>query len=238
MTSIVFDIIVSELLCGVTSKLRLRFLKILLGKEMNDKASLSYQSDIEKEQGEKENWLLQEQLFKVKEHTARQVYLMAKQANAATKREEEQGGLVIVKAVYGVMDNTSRQWIQYRDTKTNKMMNHTMKATTQLQFWVINSSLHLPAVSKKHMLGFFDLLAFVSDDEWEMQPTNQKEGNTRIHSFQEWWKEMLVGTKQKRRDLVVVLSIQYKWNNKLYQVMYHDNEAVDLPSQHAEEIVE
>ena len=239
MTSIVVDIIVSELLCGVTSQLRLRFLKILLGKELVDKVSSSSNLDIEKEQEEKENWLQQQhQLFKVQEHIARQVNLMAKQAKAVTKREEDQGGLVIIKAIYGVMDNTSRRWIQYRDTKTNKMVNHTMKATTQLQFWVTNSSLHLPAVSKKHMLGFFDLLAFVSEDEWEIQPTNQKEGNTRIHAFQEWWKEKLVGTKQKRRDLSVVLSIQYKWNNKLYQVMYHDDEAVDLPSQNAEEVVE
>jgi len=230
MTSIVVDIIVSELLCGVTSKLRLRFLKILLGKEIVDKASLSYQSDIEKEQEEKGNWLQHQQhlLFKVKEHTARQVSLMKKQARAATKREEEQGGLVITKAIYGVMDNESRQWIQNRSS-------HTMNATTQLQFWVTNSSLHLPLISKKHMLGFYDLLAFVSEDEWEIKQTNQ--GNTRNSLFKRW-KETLVGTKQKKRDLRVVLSIQYKWNNKLYQVMYHDDEAVDLPSQHGEEVVE
>jgi len=238
LTSIVVDIIVSELLCGVTSTLRLRFLKILLGKELVDKNSSSPNFEIEKEQEEKENWLQQQhQLVKVQEHTARQVNLMKKQARVATKREEDQGGLVIIKAIYGVMDNTSRQWIQYRDTKSDMMMNHTMKATTQLQFWVTNSSLHLPAVSKKHMLGFYDLLAFVSDDEWEIQHTIQKESNTRNSLFG-WWKEELVGTKQNRRDLAVVLSIQYKWNNKLYQVMYHDDEAVDLPSQHAEEVVE
>ena len=236
MTSIVVDIIVSELLCGVTSTLRLRFLKMLLGKHMVDEVSLSSKSEIEKEQEEKENWLLQEQRFKVQEHTARQVHLMKKQARAATKREEDQGGLVIVKAIYGVMDNESRQWIQYRDTKTDKMMSHTMNVTTQLQFWVVNSSLHLPAVSKKHMLGFYDLLAYVSEDEWEIQQTIQK-GNTRNSLFC-WWKEKLTATKQKRRDLVVVLTIQYKWNNKLYQVMYHDDEAVDLPSQYGEEVVE
>lgn len=227
MASIVVDIIVSELLCGVTaSKLRLRFLKILLGKEMVDKVSSSLNFEIEKDQEEKEKWLLQEQLFKVQEHTARQVNLMVKQAKAATKREVDQGGLVIVKAIYGVIDNTSRQWIQYRD----------MDATTQLQFWVTNSSLHLPAVSKKHMLGFYDLVAFVSDDEWEVQPTTNQKGNRRNRLFGSW-KEKLMGTKQKRRDLRVVLSIQYKWSNKLYQVMYHDDEAVDLPSQHAEETV-
>lgn len=82
------------------------------------------------------------------------------------------------------------------------------------------------------MLGFYNLLAFVSDDEWEMQQTNQKD------STSSWWKEKLVGTKQKRRDLVVVLSIQYKLDNKLYQVMFNDNESVDLPSQYGEKVVE
>ena len=249
ITSIVADIIVSELFCGVTSKLRLKFLRLLLGDELVGGIGSSVsESDMEKGKNDEEHWL-QNQLLKTIEDTKRQVNLMQRQAKAVTVREKEQGGLVIVKAVYGVMDNESRQWIK-RDGKwnntecssetTNEMMWHTMDATTQLQFWVADSSLHLPALSKKHMLGFYDLMAFVTEDEWTIHKTqslstHDMKGhgiiscNNFTHSIRKWWSEMLLVDDEQERDLVLALSVRYKWNDKLYDALFYDEDPVDLP---------
>ncbi|KAL7531334.1 hypothetical protein ACHAXR_006594 [Thalassiosira sp. AJA248-18] len=249
LASIVVDTIVGELLCGVTSKLRLNFLKLFLGEEKVGTFISSPVDDTKKEREDEELWM-QQHLVKAQDDTTRQVNLMMRQANATTKREQEQGGLVIVKAVYGVMDNQSCQWVR-RTEKSAENINvdtqqeHVMDATTQLQFWVSDSSLNLPAVSKKHMLGFYDILSYVSKDDWTMHqtPLNKQGGgegknrsnNSFTFSLAKWWKGKMRADEEDRK-LVVVLSVRYKWDDKLYDMMFYDDEAVDLPSQFAQEV--
>ena len=243
MTSIIVDTIVCELLCCVTSKLRLKFLQLLLGEELVGGIGSSETDEMEKEQNNNESNWLQNQLVRTKEDTKRQVNLMQRQAKAMTAREKEQGGLVIVKAVYGVMDNESRQWIK-RGGKSNnntecsaetsnEMALHTMDATTQLQFWVADSSLHLPALSKKHMLGFYDLMAFVTEDEWTIHKTQSSSThdmcNIFTHTIRKWRNEMPWVDDEQKRDLVLALSVRYKWNDKLYDALFYDEDPVDLP---------
>mmetsp|Transcript_31916 Transcript_31916/g.67099 ORF Transcript_31916/g.67099 Transcript_31916/m.67099 type:complete len:485 (+) Transcript_31916:780-2234(+) len=245
LASIVVDVIVGELLCGVTSKLRLSFFKLLLGEEKVGEmiSPVADNDDMDKEQDFGEEYWLQQQLSKAKEDTLRQVNLMVRQAKAMTKKEEEQGGLRIVKAVYGVMDDESREWIRRKErnadsTNVDELLWHTMDATTQLQFWVTDSHLHLPAVSKKHMLGFYDMLAFVSEDEWAQSKQGNREGDKISYAFPRswnWWKEKHWAVENKR-NLVVVLSVRYRLDDKMYDVMLYDDDAVDLPSQFAQEV--
>lgn len=235
LASIVADVIVCELLCGITSKLRLRFLSLLLGEEyVNNR-----EHDDRDDDGEH---LLEEQLSKAKEDALRQVHLMEQQARATTKKEEETGGLVIVNAVYGVMDNESRRWLSRRNRRGREEDYHTIDATTQLQFWVANSALYLPALSKKHLLGFYDVLAYVGEDEWvTIQEDESREKlnlNNSIRSAQTgfaqllgiWWKGTPCYETMKRRDLKVVLSIRYRFEDQLHDMMFDDDQAVELPS--------
>ena len=228
LATILADTIVGELLCGVTSKLRLSFLKMVLGE---DKVGKYTDVGIKTESNYRDQLILQ-QLAKARHDAMRQVRLMMRQAKAMTKKEEENGGLVIIKAVFGVIDDETRQWIHLPEKYTknaNKNENvwHTIDATTQLQFWVKDSSLHLPAVSKKHMLGFYDPMAFVSEGVWDVGHNPSLMAS--------WWRKKTLAV-EKKRNLVVVLSVRYKWGGKAYDVMFYDEDAVDLPSRHAEEI--
>ncbi|KAL9186108.1 hypothetical protein ACHAXT_005346 [Thalassiosira profunda] len=242
LASLVVDIVVGEVLCGVRSRLRLAFLGLVLGKEKVAKYISPAENDDGPTQKDKEDWL-QRHLSKAQEESARQVQLMARQAKTVASREEELGGLVVVKAIYGVMDNDSQQWLR-RTGKDSSGDNanewHALDATTQLQFWVADSSLHLPAVSKAHMLGFYDLLSFVSDDEWvdQRQPIEPGKSTHDEYPFARYlsrWKGKLWAA-EKRRDLAVLLSVRYKWADKTYDVIFRDDEAVELPSQFAREV--
>jgi len=239
LVSIGVDMIVSELLCGVTSRLRLYFLKLLLGsKRVDEIVSIDevHTNELKDDKAENDRRLLQERLSNAKNDALRQVQLMTRQANIIAKKEDERGGLVIVKALYGVMDSNTRQWIRccagQRNgaEKTDENVWNTMDGTTQLQFWVTDSSLHLPQQSKRHMLGFYDVSAFISEDEWTIQQlTECITPSTYYSRVLEWYKETIWYRSKKTRDLIVVLSIRYKWRNKMYDVMFYDDEAVDLP---------
>lgn len=246
LVSIGVDMIVSELLCGVTSRLRLYFLKLLLGSKRVDEIIVSidevHTNGVKDDRAENDRRLLQERLSNAKNDALRQVQLMTRQANIIAKKEDERGGLVIVKALYGVMDSNTRQWIRCcagqrnGSEETDEIAWNTMDGTTQLQFWVTDSSLHLPQQSKRHMLGFFDVSAFISEDEWTIQQPTECITPSTYSRVLEWYKEKIWCKSKKTRDLIVVLSIRYKWRNKMYDVMFDDDEAVDLPSPFAQEV--
>ena len=44
--------------------------------------------------------------------------------------------------------------------------------------------------------------------------------------------------QKQERDLVVVLSVRYKYDDKTYAVLFQEDETVDLPSQYAEPVAE
>jgi hypothetical protein len=241
----VVDVIVSELLCGVTSRLRLSFLKLLLGsKRVDEIVSIDevHTNESNDDRADNDRRLLQERLSNAKNDALRQVQLITRQANIIAKKEGERVGLVIIKAIYGVMDSNTRQWIrcragQRRETETtDEIVWNTMDVTTQLHFWITDSSLHLPHQSKRHMLGFYDVSAFISEDEWTITQPSQCITHSAFGRVFEWCKEKLRFKSKKSRDLMVVLSIRYKWRDKMYDVMFNDDEAVDLPSPFAQEV--
>lgn len=234
LVSIVVDMIVSELLCGVTSGLRLYFLKLLLGsKRVDEIVSIDevYTNELKDDRAEN-----------AKNDALRQVQLMTRQANIIYKKEDERGGLVIVKALYGVMDSNTRQWIrcsagQRRGAEnTDEYVLNKMDVATQLQFWVTDSSLHLPQQSKRHLLGFYNVSAFISEDEWTIQQSTECIIPSTYSRVLEWYKEKIWFKSRKTKDLIVVLSIRYKYRNKMYDVMFYDDESVDSPSPFAQEV--
>lgn len=270
LASIIVDIMVCELLCGVTSRVRLGLLRLLLGEECVGDAAACVADDKENicghyDTGNHDDHWLDTQLFKAKEDALRQVNLMVRQARATVKKEDEMGGLVIVKAVYGVMDNKSRQWLSRSnrrgrmdaaDSNKHEPDNtyefstddcYTMDATTQLQFWVTNSTLRLPKLSKRHLLGFYDVLAYIGDDGWVAVEEDERQAKlshgtvntafTRV--LERWWKveSWLHYNTKKRRDLTVNLSIRYKYEDKTYDAIFDDNQAIELPNRFAQEVL-
>lgn len=131
------------------------------------------------------------------------------------------------------------QWIRRRDG-TFKLC--ALDATIQLQFWVNDGRLRMPAVSKKNMLGFYDVLEYVSDEDW----MSEMSSDTDEEQLSIWQRACLVLKQQlgvtskitgSRRDLRTVISIRYKWEDKTYDVMFLDDEAVQLPSSRSKEVV-
>lgn len=252
LASIVVDAIVAELMCDTSSGCRIKFLEFILGKDVvqgqSTKANIASQ---ENGQATEERWM-QQHMSKAREDALTQTQLMMKQAKSIAKKEEEQGGLVILKAIYGVMDGKSRQWLRRADNGFNSAETkewHTMEATTQLQFWVQSSSIHMSKVSTlKHMLGFYDVLACDGESERALpvaqsneQSADKDTDTTVAESFKQWvrglWNAEPEDQKQER-DLVVVLSVRYKYDDKTYAVLFQEDETVDLPSQYAEPVAE
>ena len=226
MASIVVDTLVKELICNELSNLRISFLKFAMGEE----CVKSYSQDVDgrynaKNALENETRLLQLQMItNAREEALRQSALMKRQASNAMKREEQQDGLIILNAVYGVMDNDTGEFI---DVKSSSKF-HMMDATTHLQFWTESSSLHMAAVSKKHCLGFYDVMAFVSEDDWK-QSSNEVGSDEALPMK---WLKKIVGMSnpvQNRRDLVAVLQVKYKWASQVHNKLFYDEEAIDLP---------
>jgi hypothetical protein len=86
------------------------------------------------------------------------------------------------------------------------------------------------------MLGFYDVSAFISEDAWTIQQPTECITPSTYSRVLEWYKEKIWFKSKKTRDLIVVLSIRYKWHDRMYDVMFYDDEAVDLPSPFAQEV--
>jgi hypothetical protein len=243
LSSLIVDVIVGELFSGATSMIRVKFLQLLLGDYIGDEKIRESFLDRELTQHrDGERWK-EQHLVKAQEDALKQKNSMHKQAECIAKREEDQRGLIIVKAVYGVMDNENREWVQKHSDSKQTSSSCTLDATVQLQFWVSDGRLHMPAASKKHMLGFYHVLDCLSDEDWDSLTTNEeldlhKELNI-VQKFLGMCKRQLERpSKQKGglRDLRVILSIRYKWEDMLFDVMFDDDEAVELPSPRANEV--
>eukprot|EP00957_Ditylum_brightwellii_P066542 5051075-Ditylum_brightwellii.AAC.1 len=83
-------------------------------------------------------------LEKVKKDAMQQMELMKKPAQAKKEEEErKENGLVILKAMYGLEPNNMATATVVREGR--KRRGDVLDVTVQLQFWVMNSSLRLPA---------------------------------------------------------------------------------------------
>jgi hypothetical protein len=234
VASIIVDILIGELLCDEMSNLRLNFMKLVLGEESVLKAysSLVDRDNATKANVDKAHWLRMQMISKAREVALRQCDLMKRHAKNTMRNEEQKDGLVILNAVYGVMDKDTGKWIQTSDESDSKF--HIMDATTQLQFWTESSALHMSAVSKRHCLGFYDVLACVSEDDWrrpEVGCTQKSSGDVSNNSPKQWLRNFfgMRNSVDNKRDLVAALLVEYKWAGRIYNKRFADDEAIDLP---------
>ena len=229
LATIVVDMLVAELLCDEISKLRLRFLKFVLGEEsvMQSYSLLADRQEDSKAQEDESRWHLLQQISKAREEALRQRDLMKRQASIAMKKEEQLGGLVIIAATYGVLDNDTGDWLQTSDKNASKL--YSMDVTTQLQFWTESSALHMSSVSKKHCMGFYDVLASVSEEDWRKPDVDSKD-LSRPGLFQRLRNVVEVGNQiDNRRDLIAALQVKYKWGDKEFVKIFHDDDEVVIP---------
>lgn len=248
LASLIIDAIVGEILSGATSMLRVRFFQKLLGKNCIDEASIIDSSHAEVRHQEKELNMMAHQILSSRETALKQRDVMEKQSSRIAKKESDQGGLVIIKALYGVVDSETNQWLFRRNASNGTPKLYVLDATAQLQFWVNDSSLHMPATSKKNMLGFYDILASVSDQDRLNPPTPSSVVTKNVHvdsthhggvlkKISHWCKQQWKGHLYTvvdaftRRDLKVILSVRYKFEDEINETVFLDYEAVDLPQQ-------
>jgi len=105
-----------------------------------------------------------------------------------------------------------------------------MDATTQLQFWVSDSKLYLASVSKSNMLGFYDL---TMDRHKKKTQTTDASVFARCQDFL-WGAWMSHNFDDGCDD--VFLSVRYKFDGKLYEIIVRDDEELFLPYQYAREV--
>ena len=205
--SFAIDAIVCELLCHTKSMFR-----NLMGGDDN--------SDHLDEIEVIKSTASRDKLTSDREGALRQSQLMRQQAESIKKMEHKVDGLVILIAIYGVIDKVTRKWVETEFCK--------LDVTTQLSFWIRGSSLRLPATSKRHMLGFYDVLAFATQADWDgARLSSPQEGNGgRITTL----KKRFTSVREDRQGLVAVLSVRYKMNGKTYEAIFEDDESVALPA--------
>ena len=170
-----------------------------------------------------------------------------KQQDAA-KKESEQGGIIIIKAIYGVM-NDNHQWVSQRNERDKTTRPCALDATVQLQFWVNNGSLRMPLTSKKNLLSFRNVLDCVDEAEWMYgnsftksdEDSNVIQSNMfqkAYQSCQRQWNEEEPEPTKSRRNLDVVLSVRYKYKNAVYDVTFLGTEDIELPSSRSKVVLE
>ena len=136
---------------------------------------------------------------KARTEAQQQKELMVKQANSRAKLEGEKAGLVIKKAVY---------WIEGGDS---------WDVTTQLQFWVVDSTLVFPTSSKRDLLGFYDVS--VGSQQAREESSSWWSGFFHVEEL----------TSEGRQSLPK-LRVEYLFNDTPYCITISDDEALSLPS--------
>jgi len=139
-------------------------------------------------------------LDKVREDAERQTSLMQRQATSKRKHEEVKKGLVIEQAVYYVEGAGGGK----------------LDVSVQLQFWVKDSSLHLPSTSKSNLLGFYDV-----------RGTQQKNDNA-VSSLS--WKSVWRRFWSEPDVAMPKLYVRYMFEGDEFEVSILDDEELILPS--------
>lgn len=143
-----------------------------------------------------------------------QTMLMSKQATSKRKFEEEKSGLVILKGTYQAVGGDN------------------LDVTKQLQFWVVDSKLKLPPVSKSCMLGFYDVSGKLKLDLDKEKPSQT--------SIKDILLELFFGRASSRRKVeeipVPSLTIRFQFGDSVYEIMKSDLDEVVLPHPSATKI--
>lgn len=148
---------------------------------------------------------------KTKRDAMLQVALMESVAERRRFTERQRNGLVISQATY-LLEERNGPEIQLV----------TMDATTQLQYWVSNGRLYLPALPKSCLLGFYDLRTEIK-------------GRSGSHK-RDWriWKLFLRrSVSPDQQPVEPQLRVRYSFQGYVYEVTSVDRDALSLPSQKA-----
>jgi Domain of unknown function (DUF3395) len=188
--------------------------------------------------------------------------LMKRQASTRMRAEEEKNGLVIETAIYRLVratttatDATTDHSIPLQQQQHRHSLDDAsfLNVTVPLQFWVSESSLQLPAMSKKHLLGFHELYSSAtrilsspdtatSVDIEESVPLSLLSSFLSLSSFKsfsQWFSGFytLRQIKGKKNDSTAqqrpILYVRYKFEGVLYEITVQDTQSLKLPSPRA-----
>lgn len=135
---------------------------------------------------------------KTKQDAEQQLVFMQPTAEKNTERERQCNGLIIYQARYFVHQGQS------------------LDATTQLQFWVQNSTLHLPSGSKSFLMGFYPLV----------QPTRKRQHRTS-------WLRGWLTTETSDPTPMPQLQVRYTFGDETYEITVNDTDELVLPNSNA-----
>lgn len=232
--SVAADALVAEVICGATSLLRRVFLS-----EEDKAAERRGDYDCRAEDNGRDEEERRLALAAAIKDADKQRNLMERRAKISARKEQEKNGLVVVRARYRACYDDAMGRKAVNDDDEDDDSSSSMDVTTQLQFWVSESStLRLPAGSKRHMLGFYNVLMGLS-----AKNDNEGVGNGggKDRSENGWWRsawDALMADTEKKNKVVVVLSVRYMFGGKLYEITVRDKEVLELPSPFAKEIAE
>ncbi len=136
----------------------------------------------------------------------KQVRIMRPIAASKRKREAECNGLVIIKAMY------------YRQSAD---LIDPVNVTDQLQFFVHNSALVLPASSKSLLLGFSHV-----DHQTIGQPESNRSYANKGKALFSW----LLNDGGKDEPATSILSVRYKFKGNVFETSVRDNDSLHLPN--------
>lgn len=140
----------------------------------------------------------------------KQASIMRPIAAVKRKRETECNGLVIIKAIY---------------CRPASAHGASLNVTDQLQFFVHNSSLDLPASSKSLLLGFSQV-EHQTVPQHESIPIHANKGK----SFSSW---LLIrgGKDEPPHEETFTLSIRYKFKDSVFETSVGDYDSLHLPNE-------
>jgi len=216
------------------------------------------EEDQHQEMSDKEvEWILymEEQLLnleKAKQDAIEQTQLMIPQAKMKKDWEMNKGGLVILTAIYGLERKclssilNSRKYVSSIDLEM-EYEKYSLDVTTQLQFWVVNSSLKLPAMSKSHMLGFYNVKNLYHSLVQDGYSSPHGGGGWMDLSLSQLWNQftsslgfttsslqkLIINGVDENEDVEVKLTVRYQFGDGIYEIKILDEEGLVLPSEKA-----
>jgi hypothetical protein len=160
------------------------------------------------EKAEEATMMVDASKLKTKAEATAHLLLMETVAERRRYSELQREGLVILKATY---------WLEERTGPEIQLL--TMDATMQLQFWVSEGRLSLPALPKSCLLGFYDLRT-----EVKSRPRSQK------WDWRIWkrWTRRSVSPKQQQVE--PQLRIRYSYKGYVYEITTSDKDALTIPN--------
>ena len=147
------------------------------------------------------------EMNKARADAHQQVALMKGPAEMKREAEEKKDGLVVLRAIYEVEGGES------------------LDVSNQLQFWVANSRLVLPATAFSNLLGFYDIRQSVPESK---EDANASSGWRRAVS--KFTFGLFDCPSDIRREPVPTLTVRYKYSGSVYEIRVADEDPLSLPS--------